>query len=765
MRARHFVPCLAVLPFLAVWTIFYPVHGPRPSRLMHLRTAAPPSAPATPLVKRRRLSRFEMQVDLQGVEVLSVETLKPPPTHIPQANLTKPISRMYFPSTYASLALHNLPCVGLRDRPVLLPKPLPTNPRFVLLVDSWERQQTGTKTVENAASIVAKFGLVFVMPHVRMSNIQGIPGWTQWRSTHALDGFTAAKYLLPMSEYYDVDYSRGHLPMITFEEFLALSNQTITTALMMDWENNKCQGNRPEWFPANNARIQALQLYCMKPDFPSAQLSQALIDEWFTLGKGTPLPEAAGRPPPPVPSVAFLNWRKHSFGPHVWASDLWRGQCRFRWNPRWNATAVAWAREHLPAQYVAIKIRSGDYFRHYWLPKRREDVQTCFDHMAEAAKYYLAEMGLPPDAPVYLSTEWPNPPESRWHYASVAMVTAGFNTLHRDLNLVTYRNKDLDIGIVTIISFNLLLNAAIVIGLEDTMLGLVRQYNPSVPLAVVGSQSGRKCDNWKPPQKRTGPPAFLYLVQGKKFMEALHFSENSDVLCLTWGEQVSFCDFQPKTTWTSGRNYLWKKAVRLPRKYEYYIFMDDDAYTTSYQSFEDLLLKWRPAVGVPGGAIHLPEGWTQNAEALQITSFDAMLNAYHRDVVFNSLVLPYYDGMDQFSWWTSQLYAIYLSVIFHRDEVYGFPEIGVANTFRGKYQQQWDITVMNKPFIESCMTNETFRRDNWKGFVSEAVIVKQPLSVNRSHALPQALLDSYLNQSTPYWARIREVRAEAFELG
>lgn len=37
--------------------------------------------------------------------------------------------------------------------------------------------------MENAASVVAKFGLVFVMPHVRMSNIQGIPGWTQWMST------------------------------------------------------------------------------------------------------------------------------------------------------------------------------------------------------------------------------------------------------------------------------------------------------------------------------------------------------------------------------------------------------------------------------------------------------------------------------------------------------------------------------------------------------------------------------------------------------
>ena len=86
---------------------------------------------------------------------------------------------------------------------------------------------------------------------------------------------------------------------------------------------------------------------------------------------------------PTLPSVAFLNWRKHTLGDHEWFMDLWRNQCRFRWNPKWNKTAVEWASKHLPQKYVALKIRSGDWLRWYWLPKKREDVMICFDHFAE----------------------------------------------------------------------------------------------------------------------------------------------------------------------------------------------------------------------------------------------------------------------------------------------------------------------------------------------------------------------------------------------
>ena len=75
---------------------------------------------------------------------------------------------------------------------------------------------------------------------------------------------------------------------------------------------------------------------------------------------------------------------------------------------------------------------------------------------------------------------------------------------------------------------------------------------------------------------------------------------------------------------------------RLPRKYEYYIFVDDDVYITAPRLFQQLCLKWRPAVAVPGAAIHFPQVKPPNTtEALLITSYDAMANAFHRDVVFD----------------------------------------------------------------------------------------------------------------------------------
>uniref|UniRef100_A0A7S4GEM1 Uncharacterized protein n=1 Tax=Eutreptiella gymnastica TaxID=73025 RepID=A0A7S4GEM1_9EUGL len=703
----------------------------------------------------------------RGPVVNQLEALHKQPTpNIPQPNLTKPIHDFYFPTLYASLLIHNLPCVGILDRKPLPPKPLPQNPRYVLLVDSWERQQTGTKTVESVASIVDKFGLVFVMPHVRMSNIQGIPGWTQWQSSHALDGFTSARYLLPMSEYYDVDYSRGYLPMISFEEWKNISRSTITTALFLDWEKNQCKGNVPEWYPVYGADIQATQLYCMHSDFPAVQLKQAHVDEWFTPGKGVPIPEAEGRQANEIPSVALLNWRKHALGDNVWFSDLWKGKCRFRWNNKWNRTAVEWQRRHLPRQYVALKIRSGDWLRDYWLPKQREDVQTCFDHMVEAVLYYHKLMGLPPDAPTFIATEWPHPPESRWWFPSMQYLTAAFNSLYQRLNLVTYKNPELDIGIVTIIQFDILLNAAIVVGLEDTMLGLVRQYRPSLPLALVGSQSGRKCDNWNPPAKDAPPHRFLYLVQGHTFLEKMKYSDDSDLLCLTWGTRSEHCDFEPQTTWTSGRNHLWMKAVRLPRRYDYYIFLDDDVTLTSVRDFEAKCLKWRPAVAVPGAGIHLPTqlppDYTKETEALKITSYAALFNAYHHDVFFNSLVLPYWDGQDEFSWWSSQLYAIYLAQIFHPDELYGFQTVGVGNAKHGKYPQNWDLDIMNKPFIEECLPDSEFREAHWKHFASEAQVQHTPLPADRSHSLSKETLDKYLNQPTKYWQRIREIRDRAF---
>ena len=59
----------------------------------------------------------------------------------------------------------------------------------------------------------------------------------------------------------------------------------------------------------------------------------------------------------------------------------------------------------------------------------------------------------------------------------------------------------------SLIQFYLLLSSAIVVGIEDPLLQMVRQYNPDVPLAVVGHQVSARCDRWKPPDLPDVPDA------------------------------------------------------------------------------------------------------------------------------------------------------------------------------------------------------------------------------------------------------------------
>ena len=116
-----------------------------------------------------------------------------------------------------------------------------------------------------------------------------------------------------------------------------------------------------------------------------------------------------------------------------------------------------------------------------------------------ATRYYLSQLDLPQDAPVFLATEWPDPPEGRWHYNTTAWLTEAFNTLYKSVNTVVYKNSSFDIGIVTLIDFYILLNSAVVIAIEDTMMQLVHQYKPELPLAIMAPMGPMQCRPFTPP--------------------------------------------------------------------------------------------------------------------------------------------------------------------------------------------------------------------------------------------------------------------------
>lgn len=235
-----------------------------------------------------------------------------------------------------------------------------------------------------------------------------------------------------------------------------------------------------------------------------------------------------------------------------------------------------------------------------------------------------------------------------------------------------------------------------------------------------------------------GPKKFVYLVQAEScllehltsFLKiAERSSQHRDVLVLSWGQQcfdsstnlsnvVYF--YNNDTTWSSGRNILYRLATNRKDKYRYYIFMDEDIeffYTSNttqdiysegtkhpLEAFENFLLSYEPAVGLCNYCSrcgkHLPDGSFVSAlccsarpatgilpPILPVTiSFDAAFNAFHADAIQH--ILPYRLDYEKISWWESQKYVILASDILFRGQVVRYTHVTAVNNYHRDYPQQ-----------------------------------------------------------------------------
>lgn len=178
---------------------------------------------------------------------------------------------------------------------------------------------------------------------------------------------------------------------------------------------------------------------------------------------------------------------------------------------------------------------------------------------------------------------------------------------------------------------------------------------------------------------------FLYLVQSSgKLPESYNDlqSESSDVVCLTWKEEVEGAIYFPKSTWTEGRNRLYEEAVK-DSSYLYYIFLDDDVTFAkgSWREFEAALLKYQPAVAVPY-LIGYESGAAFNNLRLKTQTcynFDAIYNAFHRDVLLDGVILPYYGGFDKECLLYSQWIVIHLALLFFPRHTLQINSVAIQN--------------------------------------------------------------------------------------
>ena len=166
------------------------------------------------------------------------------------------------------------------------------------------------------------------------------------------------------------------------------------------------------------------------------------------------------------------------------------------------------------------------------------------------------------------------------------------------------------------------------------------------------------------------------------------------------------------TTWSSGRNQLYKRAMLRGVNYLFYIFMDDDVELVynnlaprqmhsqhPMRAFEEFLLTVEPAVGTPSNTFHHHAEYVIEKRRdichkrsendllpayLSTVHFDGIFNAIHREAI--QYLLPYPVKYDNTSWWHSQRQLF----------------TGVEVIFRGQALMYLPVTVQNlkhRPYL------------------------------------------------------------------
>jgi len=238
--------------------------------------------------------------------------------------------------------------------------------------------------------------------------------------------------------------------------------------------------------------------------------------------------------------------------------------------------------------------------------------------------------------------------------------------------------------------------------------------------------------------KKNSPLArYVWLTQTEQYLPHLYkylrSRDDTDVICLAWKTPFNTSDpeeisYYPQSTWTQGRNRLYELALRQERlrgkEYDYMIFADDDIELTSkaknvtnpIDEWYSFLRETQPAVGI--GRFR-QVGWERD-RLVSVCNFDAVLNAFHRDVV--PVLLPYTERSDGVSWWMSQLILERKACAIYNGHILRLPTLRVSNQKHRPYARgsMMDIGLnMLKqgiyslpPRFHSCFSEHLFTKHN-----------------------------------------------------
>ena len=193
-----------------------------------------------------------------------------------------------------------------------------------------------------------------------------------------------------------------------------------------------------------------------------------------------------------------------------------------------------------------------------------------------------------------------------------------------------------------------------------------------------------------------------------------------DILVLSWKQECSDSSlphveyiFDPNTTWTTGRNLLYKSIMKREQKYLYYTFLDDDVTlgfkehenASAWREYEKSLLQVRPLIAVSwdvqdhfrkfyeGGC-----NYTNKPDFLPFIWFDALFNSFHSEVI--NYLLPYYDKMEKISWWYSQVYLIMKTDLMFPGQVFHHLNVLASNNLHRPYARKMFDSNTVREFLD-----------------------------------------------------------------
>ncbi len=181
--------------------------------------------------------------------------------------------------------------------------------------------------------------------------------------------------------------------------------------------------------------------------------------------------------------------------------------------------------------------------------------------------------------------------------------------------------------------------------------------------------------------------------------------------------------FNRSTTWTTGRNLLFTSNIHNTNgEYLYFILMDDDirlhwTQTTKgnrfknmnpWRSFEDFIKRVQPAVA----ALELTEPalnrkveyrrynkCSTEEEYIPTVWYDAAYSAFHYKAVQH--LLPYWDHMENVSWWFSSVYNMVWSEFVFRGQVVLHKDLIADNPLHRPYPRKAGFNKILPAFLKS----------------------------------------------------------------